>query len=572
MRINAFRIKNYRSIRSLEIDNLYPISVFFGKNNVGKSNILRALHLAFYLLKNTNIFLPDTNFYTRNIYKPIEIEVDLSVEPDLIEESKTFNSLKQEIDQIATTMIENETVFKPQQNLIDDFIEMTKAFRTPHNFSIKVICNFDEQQSFIKITISSIDENYSFDLTNFRSKYRHVLNSIEQNYEKLRLIRLEPLIREIMIVAPSLERHFRDLKDYFQNPSGDIRNYSKRLYPRPYPPSRELSYIFDKIKDQIQIIKSSERSQKILSEEKSNELNDLLRLIEKEIFETQINDLIKPFKECFSIIDGFFVRISDNFILIPNKEYFRRDPYTEKDGEHITIFDMKRFDNRLASIIDSPGIKDRALIKKFNSLFSSSYKEEIGEIEINKFRDKIIAIFNTGLTSLPIENQGLGVQDLYLFLTHMILFEIAIIAIEEPEGGLSVINQKKLKKNIESIYRGSEKQIFISSHSDEFESSTSHIVEMTKDGTQLISRAKSKKEYEKKIPEVLIKRHLEEEKKRYEFLLAEMAEREITLDILKTIDELENKEEIDIDSLANKLGYNPQKIKEIIEKHLIGVE
>jgi predicted ATP-dependent endonuclease of OLD family len=564
MRINAFRIGNYRSIRSLEIDNLYPISVFFGKNNVGKSNILRALHLAFHLLKKDSIYLPDTNFHNRNIYKPIEIDIDLTIEPELIEENKTISELKQAIDQITTTIIDNEAVFKTIQDQIDNFVDITKNFRPSQNFTIKVICSDYKDQSTIQITISNDNEEFIFDLSNFKTKYKNTLDAIEQNYGKLRLKRLDPLIREINMLAPNLELYFRDLRDYVQSPQRDLHGYLKK----PYRPMRELSYIFDKIRDQIQLILSSERSQKAFPDEKSNEINELLRLIEKEIFETQIKDLLKPFKDCYSIIDSYFGSISDNFILIPNKEYFRRDPLTEKDGEHINIFDMKRFENRLASLFDSPGKRDRELIKQFNGLFSSAYKEEIGEIEISKFRDKIIAIFNTGITALPIENQGLGVQDLYLFLTHIVLFDKAIIAIEEPESGLSVINQKKLKKIIESIYRGSEKQIFISSHSDEFESSSSHIVEMTKDGTQMTSRSKSKKEYEEKISEVLIKRGLEEEREKYEFILVEMAEREMALDILKTIDELENKEEIDIDSLAQKLGYEPQKIQEIIEKYL----
>lgn len=82
MRIESFTIKNYRSIRKLKIENLNPVNVFFGKNNVGKSNILRGLHLAFHSLKNNEIFLPDTIFYRRNSFVPIEITTDLILEED----------------------------------------------------------------------------------------------------------------------------------------------------------------------------------------------------------------------------------------------------------------------------------------------------------------------------------------------------------------------------------------------------------------------------------------------------------------------------------------------------------
>ena len=47
MKIKSIYIKNYKSIKEARIENLGDFNVFIGKNNRGKSNILKALDLFF---------------------------------------------------------------------------------------------------------------------------------------------------------------------------------------------------------------------------------------------------------------------------------------------------------------------------------------------------------------------------------------------------------------------------------------------------------------------------------------------------------------------------------------------
>ena len=192
----------------------------------------------------------------------------------------------------------------------------------------------------------------------------------------------------------------------------------------------------------------------------------------------------------------------------------------------------------------------------------------MGELEIRKFREEVFAIFDTGFTSLPIESQGQGVQDLFLYLTHIILFDSAIIAIEEPEGGLSTENQRILHGIIEDVYSRRDKQIFIASHSEEFESPNSYVIEMGRDGTREIGRMEHEIEYERKIDEVLIKRRLEEEKERYQALLKEITERQTTLDVLNYIDKLESEEEINAQKISSELGYKEETVQEVLKEIL----
>ncbi len=234
-------------------------------------------------------------------------------------------------------------------------------------------------------------------------------------------------------------------------------------------------------------------------------------------------------------------------------------------GEQIEIFDIDGFMDRLASLIESPNKKERKLIREFNRIFGNSFGA-IGELEIRKFREKVLALFDTGFIELPIENQGLGIQDLFLYLAHMTLFDAAIIALEEPEGSLSTENQRILRNIVEGVYSKSNKQVFISSHSEEFETSNSYVIELAKEGTKEISRTKDERGYEKRIQDILIKRRLEEEKEAYRVLLEEVNEKQITLDILDHIDKLDDKEKVDPERISKQLGYKKEKVEEILRK------
>ena len=45
--IKKIEIKNYRSIKTQTIENIKDLNIFSGGNDVGKSNVLRALDLFF---------------------------------------------------------------------------------------------------------------------------------------------------------------------------------------------------------------------------------------------------------------------------------------------------------------------------------------------------------------------------------------------------------------------------------------------------------------------------------------------------------------------------------------------
>jgi AAA15 family ATPase/GTPase len=50
MRLTSFRAQNFKSLIDVELPDLQDINVFYGPNNVGKSNILQAMDVFFELL------------------------------------------------------------------------------------------------------------------------------------------------------------------------------------------------------------------------------------------------------------------------------------------------------------------------------------------------------------------------------------------------------------------------------------------------------------------------------------------------------------------------------------------
>lgn len=540
MRIESFTIKNYRSIKELKIDNLMSINVFFGKNNVGKSNILRALHLAFYCLRTPQIFLPETMFFNRTIYEPIEVIMDLDLENGFRDPEHVTAVLRDAIENThSVPAIKDET----STELVDEierFVEASYSFSPLRKVTLKVRIGYSEETSDVGVSVESPEIDYNFDYGAYRTAYGTLAKLIMRK----RFAEVERIIRSISIELSRMGIDVDDIHPYFRRPRG----YT--LEPE------EIDRLLSRLERHVSRIEELEKREYALV--LLDRYRDKLRQPKR--------DLVEPFSNVFNIVKEYYERISDNFILIPNKEYFLRGPFHEQDGERIQMFNMDGFLDRLLSFIEAPNTKGRELIEKFYSVFNESYSD-LGKLKsIAKLKDQVFVIFGTSVTSLPVEEQGLGIQDLFLYLANMILFDPAIVAIEEPEGGLSTENQSHLRKIIERVYSKIDKQILISSHSDEFETPNSYIIEMSRDGTKEIGRMEKREDYEEKIEKILIRRKLVEEKTQLELLLREVTQRQMTLDVLNYINGLTDEQQIDVQEIADKLGYQKEKVQEILKQ------
>ncbi len=89
MKIESIHIKGFKSIKDLKIEGLSDINVFFGQNNVGKSNILEALRLWYFVVSNSaqldwreihRQFHPP--LFVLNDHTNIRLQISFRIEPD----------------------------------------------------------------------------------------------------------------------------------------------------------------------------------------------------------------------------------------------------------------------------------------------------------------------------------------------------------------------------------------------------------------------------------------------------------------------------------------------------------
>jgi AAA15 family ATPase/GTPase len=402
MKLEYFKIKNYRSIKSLKLNNLGLINVIFGKNNVGKSNVLRALQLAFFVIRNDHIFLSDTMFFNRNVYIPIEVELKLILEKNFFDVKK----FKQNLENAQITLLEKVNGNKElnlSRHELDNFLSLTQSFVPLNNLLLKANIKYDDETSMVEVVIIDYETKSIFNYSKYRSEYNKLMN-----LQKKR--KADNIKKELQRVVNFLTKH---------GVAGRALDDMERVWLTSRYDEDMFKYVVSDVRRHIDGIEN-DRNKK----EANIIFNDFRELISKSQKESP-----NAISEIFGIIKSYFDSISDNYILIPNKEYFPKAILKEEGGERIVIFDTNKFLDRLSSLIESPSKKERELIQKFTNIFNTSYSK-IGKLEsITKFRKEVLAVFGSNLISLPIQSQGLGIQDLFIYLAHMILFDSAIVAI-----------------------------------------------------------------------------------------------------------------------------------------------
>jgi ABC-type transport system involved in cytochrome c biogenesis ATPase subunit len=115
MRIEQFRIQGFKSIADLTVEGLSDINVFFGMNDVGKSNIFQALELWRWLLTyGTNVVSKGTQPITYNI--PLEeLEAQFGSHIPRLGQRQDFSM------QVALSHTSSNTVLiKQRQQLVVD--------------------------------------------------------------------------------------------------------------------------------------------------------------------------------------------------------------------------------------------------------------------------------------------------------------------------------------------------------------------------------------------------------------------------------------------------------------------
>ena len=91
MKFSSIRIKNFRNFEDINI-KLSNKNVFFGLNDVGKTNFLYALRFLFDRNIRKNGFI-DSDFFQKNIKNDIEIVVEIDISDTDNDASKLIRSI-----------------------------------------------------------------------------------------------------------------------------------------------------------------------------------------------------------------------------------------------------------------------------------------------------------------------------------------------------------------------------------------------------------------------------------------------------------------------------------------------
>lgn len=112
MRVTDFSVRNFRSVYSANIESCGPLTILVGKNNAGKSNILRALNLTLTTLaagelwSNNSPLGESENFTRKSPVSPIDISVRLQL--DAVDKRALLGILRG---------VENSSAFTPADHM-----------------------------------------------------------------------------------------------------------------------------------------------------------------------------------------------------------------------------------------------------------------------------------------------------------------------------------------------------------------------------------------------------------------------------------------------------------------------
>jgi predicted ATP-dependent endonuclease of OLD family len=121
MKLEAVNIKNFRSIQEVTLEECGGFNVIVGKNNAGKSNILRVINIFFESLKNGEILVFDLS-----IGKPIDFHQQLIETP--IEITMFFQLSLHESNSLIEKDFQNiYDIFYPEISLNDLDLELSIA-------------------------------------------------------------------------------------------------------------------------------------------------------------------------------------------------------------------------------------------------------------------------------------------------------------------------------------------------------------------------------------------------------------------------------------------------------------
>ena len=127
MKLKKIHIKNFKSLKDVEIDDIGDLNIFIGKNNSGKSNIFEAIKIFRSIGKSLDI----ENLVYDKDYKDPENIIKIRV---------TFELLENEREEVLTKLFPKDATVDKKDVMNTSFFRLLiKNFITHSPFLIKSI-------------------------------------------------------------------------------------------------------------------------------------------------------------------------------------------------------------------------------------------------------------------------------------------------------------------------------------------------------------------------------------------------------------------------------------------------
>lgn len=195
MKIEKVRIENFRSIKKIEIDNLSTLSFIVGRNNAGKSNILKAIQ-GFFLNKIVEDDIPKIDSEKEPLIEITFTDVTNNIR-DLLNNDPTENALQ--ITKVFTSLrtptitVNNKDLgeYKPKEYSLKDFRDLFHNY-LPLFYYIPALRNLKNEETW---------------------KSNSLIKSL-----------LEPVIKETSATDETVDYYLQKIKSLIQNESLVMKN------------------------------------------------------------------------------------------------------------------------------------------------------------------------------------------------------------------------------------------------------------------------------------------------------------------------------------------------------------
>lgn len=409
MKISGLFVKNFRSIDQLKINRLGNINVFVGKNNSGKSTVLKSIDSFLKIMDKKMVVrtYEKKDFYRNRTQLPIKIACSITVGDSKFDE--LLKIMKEEYPQLVSGVeaLENYKTINVYTSSIN-YSENNQVFSYIEKISLSEECPFTDEELPEKI----------------------ILNTNEEVIKELisRQLKIDDLTKKVGQLEDGLD-------------AIGAEDYSR------YKERRMVGYKVkgnDTLIDLINSTSDFHEFRNRLREEIDNYNQEIYRLTTQEtINELQVfSGRTKSVPNHIYWLIGFF---ESTRIL---QEAERKSPIEKKDAERLLDLKVTRGGTeRLAQLQNTVS----ELLGVRVDAFKGEDKLANAEIDIDNFL---------------VDMNGAGIRESLRLILDFEFTKPQIVLIEEPEVHLHFELERKLFRYLVSL--SNEAQIFMTTHSTGF--------------------------------------------------------------------------------------------------------